>query len=502
MARQAYRRHLNGAPRRAAKRQRNINSRWMHLGALAIGTRQLLQRCWARHSMATTTSVFLSAYAIVLRQVVNQQPVSQAIQTYINYVAGQIAIFGQHVQQWQNADRLLYDIPLVEWLSSREFRPRQHLRIDGIANDMTAIKMTCFNTEQLRRLYHHFGLREFLFAHNETDILVGTGHWRNGAENCYRFDPEELFLFTLTKCKTGNTNEQIIDMFFGGDYARWSYGYRWLLYYLDLRYRNIIGHQGLLRFLPQFMQFRDAIERYCQKDRLYYDHDGNSTLVPGLACLPYNIFGFIDDSVDPIQVPFSGPDGDYEGAPRREQYIDAQESVYSGYKHLHGIKVETVYLANGISTIFGPVSCSQNDRGTLNLSNLDNFLALIQAHLPPHERCMLFGDSIFRGLLQFITTYYRAIHPNVLTVPELTCNAAFRAARMPIERNYGQTSCVLRICDTKRGYQLGKRCPYALEQLRVCHLIMNCYICLNGDQGSSVNTFACSPPRLQDYLRL
>ena len=93
-------------------------------------------------------------------------------------------------------------------------------------------------------------------------------------------------------------------------------------------------------------------------------------------------------------------------------------------------------LPNGISTVFGPVSARQNDRGTLNLSGLDRFLTLIQASLLPELRCMLFGDSIFRGLLQYIniTTYYRAIAPHLLTSEEVKINAAFRAARMPIEK--------------------------------------------------------------------
>jgi hypothetical protein len=138
------------------------------------------------------------------------------------------------------------------------------------------------------------------------------------------------------------------------------------------------------------------------------------------------------------------------------QYIDAQETVYSGWKKLHGIKVETIFLPNGISTVFGPVSARQNDRGTLALSGLDRFITLIQASLPLHERAMLFGDSIFRGLLQSITTYYCAIAPNILTVAELKCNAALRSARQPIEKNYGLTSSVQRICDTKRGYQQAK----------------------------------------------
>jgi hypothetical protein len=115
---------------------------------------------------------------------------------------------------------------------------------------------------------------------------------------------------------------------------------------------------------------------------------------------------------------------------------------------------------------------------------------------------MLFGDSIFHLLLQIITTYYRAIAPNILTVPELKCNAALRSASQPIEKNYGLTRCVQRICDTRRGYQLAKKRPYALEQLRVCHLLMNSYICFNGDQAGSVNTFNCMPPPVEVYLCL
>jgi hypothetical protein len=123
--------------------------------------------------------------------------------------------------------------------------------------------------------------------------------------------------------------------------------------------------------------------------------------------LPFNICGFIDGTIDPILVPFSGPAGDYEGAPHLPQYILAQELVYSGYKKLHGHKMETVFFPNGISTCFGPVSARQNGQGTLNISSLDRFLVLIQAHLPPHMQCMVLGDLVYRdNALQMITPYY------------------------------------------------------------------------------------------------
>jgi hypothetical protein len=47
---------------------------------------------------------------------------------------------------------------------------------------------------------------------------------------------------------------------------------------------------------------------------------------------------------------------------------------------------------------------------------------------------------------------------------------------------------------------LAKRSPYALEQLRVCHLLINCYVCCNGDQAGSTNTFGLMTLSLGVYL--
>jgi hypothetical protein len=77
------------------------------------------------------------------------------------------------------------------------------------------------------------------------------------------------------------------------------------------------------------------------------------------------------------------------------------------------------------------------------MSGFDDFMVLIQAYLPQHERYMAFGDSIYRGVaLQMVTTYYHAIAPNVLTFDERNYNPLLGAARMPIEKNYGLHMCV------------------------------------------------------------
>ena len=152
-------------------------------------------------------------YALTTLRTVFFGPIPAPMQQMIDLIFCQASLYAHHVTMWSTLDGQLYDIPLTEWLYKREYRPRLHLQIGDLTDDMSAVKMTGFNVSQLRRLYHHFGLREFVQAHNETVLRIGTGHWSNGLEKCYRIHPEELFLFSLTKCKTGMTNERIIDMF-------------------------------------------------------------------------------------------------------------------------------------------------------------------------------------------------------------------------------------------------------------------------------------------------
>ena len=62
------------------------------------------------------------------------------------------------------------------------------------------------------------------------------------------------------------TQVQIINPYFGGDKSRWSYAYPWMLKDLDERYSSIVGHEGLTRFVGDFLCFQHAIEEYTQRD--------------------------------------------------------------------------------------------------------------------------------------------------------------------------------------------------------------------------------------------
>jgi hypothetical protein len=211
---------------------------------------------------------------------------------------------------------MLFDIPFHKEAALQQFSRPKNLCLVNL-NDVQALKMTPFNQGQLCQLYAHFGLAAFV-AGVGTKIPIFTGH------TYYRIHLEEVFLFTITKLASGLSNHMIVDTYFDGDYNRCSYGYPWMLRYLDNRYKNIVGHQGLLQCVQDFPQFHKAIEKYVQRAHLRELDNGTMTIVPGINFLPWDVFAFIDDSINPISTPFSGPRGDYEEAAHRAEYKNAQ----------------------------------------------------------------------------------------------------------------------------------------------------------------------------------
>jgi hypothetical protein len=274
-----------------------------------------------------------------------------------------------------------------------------------------------------------------------------------------------MFLFFMTRFKKGFAIHDMVNDIFGGDHNRWYYAWPWMLRYLDDRYENILGHQGLLRFVDRFPEFFTAIENYVRKPKYHRFNDGTEFISPGLAFCPFRIFGWIDCSIYDINVPFSGPFGDYKGAPRKPLYQLMQRAFYTGFTHSHGVKVETVYLPNGISTVFGPVSCRRRDiainggASVADLSGISPFLRLIQQNRynPAYS---VFGDCIYGCGLDCIKSYYRSRHrPADMDEWMRVCDAEMKDCRESIEWDYGKKATVFKICTDPNQYKLGKQNP-------------------------------------------
>ena len=307
--------------RRKPKRQATANERWLHLGAGETGLMYTLQ------VLLNTTTIFCSAMNQLLALIVAAEGVVSAradldaLDAAFDTVSACLVGFLGLLRAMRVTDGILFDIPPDEENAPLKFSRAKNLRIDDLS-DMASLKMTHFNHSQLRRLYRLFDLESMLEPLADK-LVIPTGFDTNGTPCNYRVHPEEVFLYTLCKVATGMTQVQIIDNYFGGDKTRWTYAYPWMLKYLDARYKNIIGHQGLTRFVRDFPKFHRAIKGYVQCDHQRELIDGTMTIVPGINFLPWDVFGFIDDSIDDICTPFSGPRGDYEGAARKVEFADA-----------------------------------------------------------------------------------------------------------------------------------------------------------------------------------
>ena len=157
-------------------------------------------------------------------------------------------------------------------------------------------------------------------------------------------------------------------------------------------------------------------------------------------------------------------------------------------------------LPNGISTLYDPVSARIHDvGGVMLLSGLDNFLWDIQINMP-FDPFSGFGDSTYGAQhLQCICSYFFPLIPGIVLTPHQdVCNNRIKPARQTIEHSYGELKTNFRICTQPSSFKLCHNHPYAIEQLRVCHLLSNIYTCLNGNKCSAA--FDCLPPSLDDYL--
>ncbi len=200
----------------------------------------------------------------------------------------------------------------------------------------------------------------------------------------------------LTRIRTGDDNKRLCQLLFGGNAARWSFGLRWIVRYVEERYRRTLSYEKLVKYLPLFGHIYKAILAYMQQNFDRHNHDNSTDKHDGLNHCPLPIFGFIDCTIDKVCRPRSGPYGNYVGAPHKEFEQEFQRAIYTGYKKFHGIKFETLQLPNSISLLYGPTSARIHDTGgVLEMSQLDNFRYELQANQP--IQYIAFGDGAYNA---------------------------------------------------------------------------------------------------------
>lgn len=190
----------------------------------------------------------------------------------------------------------------------------------------------------------------------------------------------------------------------------------------------------------------------------------------------FAIFGFIDNTMVAMCRPGGGPTAGGEQAPRVDPLV--QRSWWTGWKKLHGLKWQTVIMANGMDfEVWGPVSVRHNDNFTLNLSQITSKLEALQ--LNNNLKFGIYGDSAYHNQEYLATGGPRGMS----------------SVRESIEWRYKDLKVYFKYCDYRHCLKLRKQ-PLA-KIVFVSMLLSNAHCTMYGSQTAGYFDFPA--PTFEDW---
>jgi hypothetical protein len=294
------------------------------------------------------------------------------------------------------------------------------------------------------------------------------------------FTADEIMLAGLYRLHAPNTlGDAGWIQLFGYDQPRATAAVR--IFIIFMRNWYFLIHQRLQYWVLMFPRFWNHIK--AKLDSYNYIHHNNTDNWPPL-------FGFIDNVQVETCRPGGGPAVPGQNAPRNDPLI--QQAFYNGWKHNHGVKLQTVDLPNGLNYhAFGPVSLRHPDLWTLSESKIDEKLRQAQLGMPVQYQ--VYGDSAY---LAGTYTHIRAI----VEVPDhqLRVTRALSACRQCIEWHYGELFTLFSYLDYEHGLKIRKSDVNA--HIMAALIMRNAYVCLNGNKTSEF--FGLEPPTLEAWVQM
>ena len=199
-------------------------------------------------------------------------------------------------------------------------------------------------------------------------------------DNRNRFTGEETLLICLTRISGPFDSWKSMDKAFGGYHGHWEELFGDFIDYIySIFYHKITGDSMRQWTSPQQVEhFRRLIwsktrTSPCAIER-FLSGISDSFDILDVAFEAWKVMGFIDDTAERVCRTGSGPDGDYEHAPRRELAEQIQAAFYSGYFKAHTLKYQSLIIPNGMwASVYGAPG-RHNDSGVLNMSGIVEYL--------------------------------------------------------------------------------------------------------------------------------
>ena len=320
------------------------------------------------------------------------------------------------------------------------------------------------SVEKLRRLYNSFCMPEQ--ERTPTRHMINT---------------EAAFLIGLKRLKYPCKYSDLI-IIFGGDPQDIRRHVNYFLDYIDENCKGLISN-SIHFWKPHFAQFATKI-----KAKLI---DQGCNFLAGQLL---TIMSFIDNTIISTCSPGTGPVEDGIGSRRKPR--THQQAFYTGWKHLHGVKIQFVTLPNGmIGDASVVASVRHNDAYMVNRSEINERLADCQ--LDDVVQHVTYGDSAYNSEYSHIRSMF--VGDN-LTMRQRWMNHCLNKCRETIEWVNKDVKQKFAFIDYGKSLKLGLAVGQVSKCIIASALLHNCYNCLNYTQ--TVNYFDCTPPTLEEYMAL
>jgi hypothetical protein len=288
----------------------------------------------------------------------------------------------------------------------------------------------------------------------------------------FKYTGEEILLAGLFRMHSINVfGDESWTSLFGWSQPRASVAFNHFLNHMQAYYYLIESNiQFWTKYLKQFS------ESVTEKLRSFNVDVGSCT-----------VFGFIDNTTFSTCRPGGGPTKDGE---RHNPLM--QQAFYNGYKSLHGLKVQTVDLPNGMNYhIHGVVSLRHNDLYTYNESNINEKIAECQVGSP--IQYSVYGDSAYKHLNDSHIKYRYPAEGNLAVILK-----RLSSCRETVEWNYGHLKQLFKILDNSKTMKI--RQQRMEDIIKSCMVMRNLYVTMNGCNTSKY--FNCMPPSFAEYLSI
>jgi nuclease HARBI1 len=323
-------------------------------------------------------------------------------------------------------------------------------RFEDFGLDIYSSKFRFRNVDDMWRLVHGFGLPLTIKVHS------------------YRFTCQEVLMISLMRLAYPHRWTDICDSFPNRSPSQCQKAFYWFLDFMIFNWGYLLlnNMEYWLDTLPLSAEaIRMKLANLPNEDnRLYLEEDD------------FSICAFIDNTLIAMCRP-GGPITGGEGAERVPKIV--QQAWWTGWKKLHGLKWQTVLLANGMDlNVWGPVSCRHNDLYTLAHSDILERFAALQAN--NERKYKMYGDS----------AYYEDDYM------ETGNGRGMSACRESIEWRYRDLKQYWKYCDYKHCLQLRKQ-PVGKIVL-VAMILSNAHCCMYGSEITSY--FDLAPPEFEHWI--